>query len=65
MVCSTRFWKEVENRKAAGILSQSSLFCDTAQRESRVCLPTDNVIELTPEKWEARKRRKKFRLISA
>jgi hypothetical protein len=67
--CSAEFWEEVENRKAAGILPETSPFwrvnTNSAQRESRRCLAKSNVIELTPDEWEARKRRKMFRLISA
>jgi hypothetical protein len=67
--CSDEFWQEVENRKAAGILSQGSPFwhLNTAleQRHARRRLAKSSVVELTLEEWEARKRRKMFRVISA
>ena len=67
--CSNEFWEEVENRKAAGTLSKGSPFWTISnlarylQRQD----PADNsnLIELTREEWEARRRRKMFRLISA
>jgi hypothetical protein len=67
--CSREFWEEVENRKAAGILSEGSPFwgvsTNSAQRESRRWVAKSNVIEPTPDEWEARKRRNMFRVISA
>jgi hypothetical protein len=67
--CSTEFWEEVENRKAAAMLSQSSPFWHMntalAERRERHWLAKSNVIQLTPEEWEARKRRSMFRVISA
>ena len=67
--CAGEVWREVENRKAAGILSEASPFWGMntafAQREKRPWPTKSNVIELTPEEWQVRKRRKMFRLISA
>ena len=67
--CSNEFWEEVENRKAAGILSKGSPFwtISTLARYAQRQGPADksNLIELTREEWEARRRRKMFRLISA
>ena len=67
--CSREFWEEVENRKAAGILSKESLFW-TVSNLARYLQPPvpahkSNLTELTREEWEARRRRKMFRLISA
>jgi len=67
--CSHEFWQEVENRKAAGILSETSRFWGmstvAAQRATRRSTVKSNLIELTPEEWQARKRRKMFRVIPA
>jgi hypothetical protein len=66
--CSGEFWEEVENRKVAGTLSKGSPFW-TMGNLGR--LPhtrgsdKSNLIELTREEWEARRRRKMFRVISA
>jgi hypothetical protein len=67
--CSREFWEELENRKAAGTLSKDSPFW-TVRNVARYLHPrgtsgSSNLIELTPEEWEARRRRKMFRLISA
>jgi len=67
--CSREFWEEVENRKAAGILSKESPFW-TVSNLARYFQPqvpdhNSNLIELTREEWEARRRRKMFRVISA
>src|SRR5205807_7980266 len=64
--CSREFWEELENRKAAGILSKDSPLWTMAQQDT-VTRSGDNcnLIKLTPEEWEARRRRKMFRLISA
>lgn len=65
--CGQEFWREIENRKAAGILSKASPFWIITQSSGyrRESMPEDsNVIELNREEWEARRRRKKFRLIS-
>jgi len=66
--CTREFWAELENRKAAGTLAKDSPFWaitkvgrNSATRTSN----SSNVIELTPEEWEARSRRKKFQVISA
>ena len=67
-LCSCEFWEEVASRKAAGILSQDSPFW-TMGNVGRFLLARgsgkSNLIELTREEWEARRRRKKFRVISA
>jgi hypothetical protein len=66
--CSQAFWEELENRKAAGILSNDSPFWSVKKLVSYPHLPprhNSNLIELSREEWEARKRRKMFRLISA
>ena len=67
--CSHEFWEELENRKAAGTLSKGSPFW-TMSKLARYPHPrgsgdNSNLIKLTPEEWEARRRRKMFRLISA
>jgi hypothetical protein len=66
---SQEFWEELENRKAAGILSKGSPFW-TMGALARYGHPrgsgdNSNLIKLTPEEWEARRRRKMFRLHSA
>lgn len=67
--CSREFWEELENRKAAGILSKDSPFWTVSNRarylQPQVPGDNSNLIELTREEWEARRRRKMFRLISA
>jgi hypothetical protein len=67
--CSREFWEELDNRKAAGTLSKDSPFwaMDVLTRcpHPRGCGDNSNLIELTPEEWEARRRRKMFRLHSA
>jgi len=67
--CSDEFWEELENRKAAGILSNDSPFWSMAElatyRYPRSSGSNANLIKLTPEEWEARRRRKMFRVISA
>src|SRR2546427_5305064 len=64
--CSDEFWEEVENRKAAGILSKDSTFWTISNlaRYLHRQGPADksNLIELTREEWEALRRRKMFRL---
>ena len=62
--CSHEFWEELENRKAAGTLSKDSAFW-TMGKVTRGTSDGSNLIELTREEWEARRRRKMFRLISA
>jgi hypothetical protein len=67
--CSREFWEELENRKAAGTLSTDSPLWTVrnVERYFHTQGPADNsnLIELTREEWEARRRRKMFRLISA
>jgi hypothetical protein len=67
--CTHEFWEEVANRKAAGILSKSSPFWAMESIGSdfrkRGLGNNSNVIVLSREEWEARRRRKLFRLISA
>ena len=67
--CSDEFWEELEIRKAAGILSNDSPFWSMAElaryRYPRSSGSNSNLIKLTPEEWEARRRRKMFRVISA
>jgi hypothetical protein len=63
--CSREFWEELENRKAAGILSKESPFWAMRDRHPRGSGDNSNLIKLTPEEWEARRRRKMFRVISA
>jgi hypothetical protein len=63
--CSQDFWEELENRKAAGILSKDSPFGAMRDRHPRGSGDNSNLIKLTREEWEARKRRKMFRVISA
>jgi hypothetical protein len=67
--CSGEFWEEVENRKAAGTLSEGGPFW-TVRNIGRHFHPrasgdNSNLIQLSREEWEARRRRKMFRLISA
>ena len=67
--CSQEFWEELETRKAAGTLSKGSPFWAMSKlaryRHTRGSCGDSNLIELTREEWEARRRRKMFRLISA
>jgi hypothetical protein len=67
--CSQEFWEELENRKAAGILSNDSPFwtmgLPARYRHPRGPGGDSNLIQLSREEWEARRRRKMFRLISA
>jgi len=67
--CSPEFREELENRKSAGTLSEASPFWamrNLGRRfQTRGSVDNSNLIELTCEEWEARKRRKVFRLISA
>jgi len=67
--CSREFWEELENRKAAGTLSEDSPFWTMSNVgrhfHTRGSGDNSNLIELTREEWEARRRRKMFRLISA
>jgi hypothetical protein len=61
--CGREFWREVENRKAAGILSDASPFWRIGEfghaRQTNASRVASNVIELTREEWEARRRRKR------
>jgi hypothetical protein len=67
--CLQEFWEEVENRKAAGTLSKNSPFwiMGNAARYSQTQGSDDNsnLIEPTREEWEAHRRRKMFRVLSA
>jgi hypothetical protein len=67
--CSHEFWEELESRKAAGTLSKDSPFwamdAITRYRHPRSSGSNSNLIQLTPEEWEARRRRKMFRVNSA
>ena len=63
------FWEEVKNRKATGTLSRNSPFWTMGEiaryRPPRGSGGNSNLIELTREEWEAHKRRKMFRVLSA
>jgi hypothetical protein len=63
------FWEEVKNRKATGTLSRNSPFWTMGEvaryRQPRGSGGNSNLIELTREEWEAHKRRKMFRVLSA
>ena len=67
--CSQEFWGEVETRKAAGTLSKNSPFWAMGElgryHQPRGSDGNSNLIELTHEEWEARGRRKMFRVIRA
>jgi hypothetical protein len=67
--CSQEFWEELENRKAGGILSKDSPFWAMSKLEryphQRSFGGNSNLIKLTAEEWEARKRRKMFCVHSA
>jgi len=67
--CSREFWEEVENRKAAGTLSHVSPFWTVSNLgrhlEPQAVVKNSKLIELTREEWEARRRRKMFRVFSA
>ena len=67
--CSHEFWEELETRKAAGTLSKDSPFWTmdalARYRHPRGSGGDSNLIKLTREEWEARRRRKMFRVISA
>jgi hypothetical protein len=66
--CSREFWEELESRKAAGTLSRGSPFWSinniATYLRTRGPAYNSNLIEPTREDWEARKRRKMFRVIS-
>jgi len=67
--CKEEFWAEVGTRRSAGTLSQASPFWsiyEVNQRpDSRPVPAVPNVIELTREEWEAHRRRRMFRVLSA
>jgi hypothetical protein len=67
--CSREFWEELRNRKSAGTLSEASPFWAMSNVgrhfHTRGSADNSNLIELTREEWDARRRRKMFRLISA
>ncbi len=67
--CLQEFWGEVLSRKAAGTLSKNSPFWtigDAGRRfQARGSDDNSNLIELTREEWEAHRRRKMFRVLSA
>ena|ERR1700694_944430 len=67
--CSQEFWEELKTRKAAGALSKDSPFLTmgtlTRYPDPRGSGDNSNLIKLSREEWEARRRRKMFRLISA
>ena len=67
--CLHEFWEELESRKAAGSLSNDSPFWTMGKpakyRRPRGSGDNSNLIQLSREEWEARRRRKMFRLISA
>jgi hypothetical protein len=67
--CTPEFWEEVANRKAAGTLSKGSPFWAMeilgSDLRKRGFGNNSNLIVLSREEWEARRRRKLFRLISA
>jgi hypothetical protein len=67
--CLREFLGEVEARKAAGRLSKNSPFWTMGElaryRQPRGSGGNSNLIELTREEWEVRRRRKLFRVISA
>ena len=61
--CRREFWEELKNRKVAGTLSKDSPF--RTMRNLKIHFHTgtsdsSNLIELTREEWEARRRRKKM-----
>jgi hypothetical protein len=67
--CSPEFWEELGTRKATGTLSNDSPFWTmgalTRYPHPRGSGDNSNLIKLSREEWEARRRRKMFRLISA
>jgi hypothetical protein len=67
--CLQEFWGEVLTRKAAGTLSKNSPFWAMGNggrhSQTRGTDDNSNLIELTREEWEARRRRKMFRVMSA
>jgi len=67
--CTPEFWEEVASRKAAGTLSKGSPFWAMESIGSdfrkRSFANRSNLIVLSREEWEARRRRRLFRLVSA
>jgi hypothetical protein len=67
--CSRELWEEVEKRKAAGTLSKNSPFWTTGDAGRRFPArgsdDKSKLIELTREEWEAHRRRRMFRVMSA
>ena len=67
--CVQEFWGEVLSRKAAGTLSKNSPFWTMGNVgryfQTRDSGGNSNLIELTREEWEAHRRRKMFRVMSA
>jgi hypothetical protein len=66
--CAREFWEELDSRKAAGTLSADSPFWtmgSLARHLQRHPTDSSKLIELSREEWEARRRRKMFRVISA
>jgi len=67
--CSPEFWEELETRQSAGTLSNDSPFWTMSKLARYPYLrgfgDSSNLIQLSREEWEARRRRKMFRLISA
>ena len=61
--CGREFWREVENRKAAGILSDASPFwrigASGQSPQANASGVASNVIQLTREEWETRRGRKR------
>ena len=67
--CSHEFRQEVENRKASGALSRGSpvwaIGGVVRHFQTRGSGDGSNLIELTREEWEALRRRKRLRVVSA
>jgi hypothetical protein len=67
--CLPEFWEEVENRKAAGMLSKNSPFWTIGNGgrnlKTRGSDDTSTLIQRTRDEWEAHRRRKMFRVLSA
>ena len=67
--CPQELWEEVHTRKAAGTLSRNSPFWAIDElaryRQPRNSDDNSNLIQLTREEWDAQRRRKMFRVMSA
>ena len=67
--CQREFWEDLDYRMAAGTLSKNSPFWTMGKVGRDVYMrgsgSRSNLIELTRDEWEARRRRKMFRVISA